>query len=110
MWLLSYLTKFTICGFSMVQGKEKVVVRYALNEKEYQFEVPAISDNLRCVFVSCNGFHEEEPSPPPRPKFHKRSSNTTSELGRYHLIIQGGDQVYAVPGSDSILPIIPNLN
>eukprot|EP01124_Arcella_intermedia_P021666 TRINITY_DN3078_c1_g1_i1.p1 TRINITY_DN3078_c1_g1~~TRINITY_DN3078_c1_g1_i1.p1 ORF type:complete len:712 (+),score=172.05 TRINITY_DN3078_c1_g1_i1:1-2136(+) len=113
-------------SFSMIRGKERVVVKYFFNDKNHEFEIPAISDNLRSLFVSCNGFHEEPATPPPRPKYHMwqqiLNHHKQSELGRYHLIIQGGDQVYAdplwhqiellkghEPGSKSVLPIQPNL-
>jgi hypothetical protein len=95
-------------------GEERQAV-YTLDGKQYAFIVPAKGASPRMAYGSCNGFSSERlrdkydhPDGEDEPKnadanwliMHARHIDKP-----YHLLVQGGDQVYA----DSLRPLLKNL-
>jgi len=79
--------------------KDRLIVHYSVAKTMNEFLVPAIKEPLRSIVVSCNGFHEDPPPEFKKEKFYlwKVANKRSEEIGGYHIIIQGGDQVYADP-------------
>lgn len=82
--------------------------KYTVNNKNFSFFVPGkTTENLQIAYASCNGSEAESPQKDPFPgrnalwehmaKTHKKNA--------YHILIQGGDQLYA----DSVWHEIPFL-
>jgi hypothetical protein len=92
-----HLWRFTTV---MARSEHKVIVHYSVSNKSHQFIIPGVGEPLRALSTSCNGFHEPPTEKLKNPPYYmwshalKRHHNT---VGGYHLIIQGGDQVYADP-------------
>eukprot|EP01123_Difflugia_compressa_P001454 TRINITY_DN116_c0_g1_i4.p1 TRINITY_DN116_c0_g1~~TRINITY_DN116_c0_g1_i4.p1 ORF type:complete len:707 (-),score=118.16 TRINITY_DN116_c0_g1_i4:156-2276(-) len=88
--------------FAIERSPESVSVNYSFNNQKNVFEIPAINEPPRSVFISCNGFHEE-PEGLKNDKYHMwkfingNHINNDDMVGPYHLLLQGGDQVYADP-------------
>ncbi|MFV3127323.1 alkaline phosphatase D family protein [Niveispirillum sp. KHB5.9] len=75
--------------------------RYRLDGIDYAVAIPESGADPRCVYISCNGF--SDPTVMAKHKYEKTNMwrNIAGRIGRetYHLLIAGGDQVYA----DSLL-------
>ncbi len=67
-----------------------------IHHHRYEYRVPARDDTPRCAVFSCNGFHDPE-------KDWDRFGGIEPmwgqmrEMGPFHLLIGGGDQLYADP-------------
>lgn len=81
------------------QGDAPFRVTYTLNGKENSFLVPAIGEPLRLTGTSCNGFHNpaEKVKLKNEEFFMWKVMNDEHKKEQFHLILQGGDQVYADP-------------
>ena len=88
----------TVWRFDLVaaRGPDDDVVRYTIDGAEASFTVPAKGRMPRMAFVSCNGFSD--------PKLMKRVDHAnerwvhlkrTHDAEPYHVLVMGGDQVYA---------------
>jgi PhoD related phosphatase len=82
------------------QNEEERTVEYALGDEApyYSFRVPAKGASPRIAYASCAGFHD------PEGKYARETVNKNAmwsvlkeehEKEPYHLLIMGGDQVYA---------------
>ncbi|MCE9635174.1 MAG: alkaline phosphatase family protein [Planctomycetes bacterium] len=78
------------------RGVEADTVTYAIDGLSRTFTVPAVDGVPRVAYVSCNGFSE--------PKLMKRVADRNDRwthlvsvhaAAAYHLLVMGGDQVYA---------------
>jgi len=89
--------------FAIARFPARHRVCYTFNGGTYKFEVPGLEEPIRCLFMSCNGFHDpEERKKLTSPEFEmwdhivrKHKKLSANGIGGYHLILQGGDQVYA---------------
>lgn len=81
---------------SITQTGDEKNVFYKIGESnEYQFSIPGIKKEMRIAYGSCAGFHE-------KPTVREEVQNELWKVMRnqqkkapYHLLIMGGDQVYA---------------
>lgn len=91
--------------FSLPQDEAESDAAYELAGQRWRVRVPAIGGALRLAYTSCNGV-EEITFKDPRVR-NERWCNLAAEHERrpFHLLIQGGDQLYA----DSIWTVIPSL-
>lgn len=81
---------------------------YTINGKTYNFTLPAKSaKTLRVAYASCNGSEADSPQKPPFPGRNAlwEHLEQTHAQSPFHLLIQGGDQLYA----DSVWRDIPFL-
>lgn len=94
--------------FSVTPALETTVHTYSINTRSYRFSVPGIkTEKLRVAYSSCNGSASESPSKkafPGRNALWEHMHQMHDEES-YHLLIQGGDQLYA----DSVWDDIPFL-
>lgn len=74
---------------------EKSVTYKIGDSKEYEFSVPGLKKEMRIAYGSCAGFHE-------KPSVRHTEKNELWQImlnhqkeTPYHLLIMGGDQVYA---------------
>eukprot|EP01102_Stenamoeba_stenopodia_P003762 TRINITY_DN1390_c0_g6_i1.p1 TRINITY_DN1390_c0_g6~~TRINITY_DN1390_c0_g6_i1.p1 ORF type:complete len:659 (+),score=114.22 TRINITY_DN1390_c0_g6_i1:436-2412(+) len=83
------------------QTETAQVVRYSVSEwpdETFWYEVPAWSQSPKIVFTSCNGFHSDSERarfPGARAGEMWRRINEQHWKSPFHLLIQGGDQIYA---------------
>lgn len=79
---------------------------YRVDDHRYTVALP-VGDRLRVAFTACNGDHDNDPADYDEP----RRNHCWLDLGRqheadpYHLLLQGGDQLYA----DDLWREIPQL-
>ncbi len=92
------------------QAEKEREVKYALtgDDTEYAYSVPARDQAPRIAYTSCAGFHD----PKEVRDIEGRKNAMWEDLaqrhreeGAYHLMVMGGDQVYA----DQIWEVIPQL-
>lgn len=78
--------------------KADVVVVVVVVVDELRYEVPAWGQPPKILFTSCNGFHsdtERARYPGARAGEMWRRVNEQHWKSPFHLLIQGGDQIYA---------------
>lgn len=94
--------------FSVTPALETTEHTYTINTHSYRFSVPGINtEKLRIAYSSCNGSASETPAKkivPGRNALWEHMHEMHKEES-YHLLIQGGDQLYA----DSVWNDIPFL-
>ena len=94
--------------FSVTPALETTEHTYTINTHSYRFSVPGINtEKLRNAYSSCNGSASETPAKkivPGRNALWEHMHEMHKEES-YHLLIQGGDQLYA----DSVWNDIPFL-
>lgn len=99
---------FWTFDFSVAQESETSRHIYAIDGKEYAFIVPGENtERLRIAYASCNGSEAEPPFRKPFPgrnALWEHMAETHTESA-YHLLVHGGDQLYA----DSVWNDIPFL-
>ena len=80
---------------------------YSMGERHFSVHVPGTGDGLRIAFTACNGipFHDAEEDQEGR---NERWRHLAAEHARqpFHLLLQGGDQLYA----DTIWSEVPPLD
>lgn len=94
--------------FSVAQLKHDTKHQYSINDRNYEFIVPGKNAQaIRVAYTSCNGSEAETPYTPPAPERNTlwKHLKNTHQQERFHLLIQGGDQLYA----DSVWRDIPFL-
>ncbi|HET9843829.1 MAG TPA: alkaline phosphatase D family protein, partial [Gammaproteobacteria bacterium] len=91
---------------SIEQGKTEKSVNYQIHNHTYAFTVPGTATSLHFGFASCNGFSDLSLM-----KDIKNRSimwerlQETHENKKYHILILGGDQVYA----DTVWSDVPSV-
>lgn len=94
--------------FAVEQSDNTSEHTYSINGRSYPFAVPGLkTDTLRIAFASCNGSEAENPLKKPFPGRNALWEHMaeTHKIDKYHILIQGGDQLYA----DSVWQDIPFL-
>lgn len=94
--------------FSVAQDQCDTECSYFINNQEFTFWVPGIdTDSLRIAYASCNGSEAESPHKKPFPGRNAlwEHLDDTHQEKKFHLLIQGGDQIYA----DSVWLDVPFL-
>lgn len=89
---------FWIFELSVDQEQDDTEHSYSINGKEYRFSVPGKeTEFIKVAYASCNGSENESPYNKPFPGRNAlwEHLDETHEENRYHLLIQGGDQIYA---------------
>lgn len=100
---------FWVFEFFVEQRQEAIEHIYTVNMQPYTFIAPGKNtEKLRIAYASCNGSEEETPLKTPSPDRNILWENIkeTHKERAYHLLIQGGDQIYA----DSVWKDIPFLS
>lgn len=90
-----------VYDFGFKQHKHTPIdVTYTINDKTHHFTVPSLEEPLNMTAVSCNGFHDpaEKAHLGDTPEFHMWDRMLREhKKHHFHLVLQGGDQVYADP-------------
>jgi PhoD related phosphatase len=83
------------------------IARYEALGQTHEFHVPTPNQPLRLAFAACNGSEKDEPGAPPFPAQNAMWAhlNIVHQTRPYHLMLQGGDQIYA----DSVWQRVPYL-
>lgn len=82
----------------VTQGAAERAVAYTLGGAAYTFVVPAADKSPRMIYTSCNGFSALKLMKQVKDKFANwRSVAEQHRQQPYHLLVMGGDQVYADP-------------
>lgn len=94
--------------FEVARAKKARTIRYshALGGRTDMFSIPAADASPRIAYASCNGFSD----PRDMKKVKDKNERWTHMAGKhaenaYHLLVMGGDQVYA----DSIWDTVPSI-
>ena len=92
--------------FSAPLGDEPARFRYKVLDQGYEVHLPAAGRTPRMAYTSCNGFSS------PKAMMAVRDKNAMWSVvakrhaaAPYHLLLQGGDQVYA----DSMWEVVPSM-
>jgi hypothetical protein len=98
---------FYAVDFSVPLTEAGQNIDYRAGTESFRFQAPPTSSQLRLAFVSCNGSEQDQPGAPALPAQnamwqHLNERHTTAP---FHLMLQGGDQIYA----DSLWRRIPTL-
>jgi hypothetical protein len=81
-------------------------ISYSVEDQTYTIAIPSKDGSPRMAYASCNGF-----SSPKIMKHVAEKNHLWTEMGKkhnatpYHLLLMGGDQVYADPIWDAVRPI-----
>jgi hypothetical protein len=99
--------RFWVFDFDVEKSAATASHHYDINGTGYEFSVPGAGDSLRIAYVSCNGAETESAFNKPLPgrnALWEHLEDTHCEQ-KFHLLVQGGDQLYA----DSVWRDIPFL-
>lgn len=115
----------TVRPDALMESKGQYVLRYSLDielepdtekrirygiagdESEWSFSVPSLESNrLRAAFVSCNGFSSNKERRHMEAPYERWEDlvdqHKNADQGPFHVLIMGGDQVYADPVWDQV--------
>jgi len=94
------------CRFSVKPGKDARTVDYSVGTAAYQLHVPAAGAAPHMAYGSCNGFSSLKAMKNVRDNNHLwRSMGDQHRAAPFHLLLLGGDQVYA----DSMWSTVPMM-
>jgi len=98
---------FYTADFSVPLTASGQTVSYRAGAESFCFQTPPTTGPLRLAFVSCNGSEQDEPGAPALPAQNAmwQHLNERHTAAPFHLMVQGGDQIYA----DSLWRRIPAL-
>ncbi|MGE5385106.1 MAG: alkaline phosphatase D family protein [Betaproteobacteria bacterium] len=95
------------CDFGIALGATAQTVGYRLGAEEWQFAVPAAGDIPNMAYASCNGFSSLKlMNDTKAPYALWRDLGQKHAERPYHLLLMGGDQLYA----DSLFDTLPALH
>jgi PhoD related phosphatase len=87
--------------FTIAQTQQPQTVAYQLTDREdgpFAFVVPPEGDAPRCAYASCNGFSDPKAMKNVRDKNALWTSMCEEhDKNSFHLLLMGGDQIYADP-------------
>jgi hypothetical protein len=81
--------------FALAMGPDPREATYAIGERSWRVAVPAIGGELRVAFTACNGDETEEGAWTTGRNERWTHLHRRNERAPFHLLIQGGDQIYA---------------
>ncbi len=81
--------------WSVPQTEESQEVAYSIGEASYHYVVPAADDKLRIAYGSCFGFHAPETMKKKDKEAMWKVLQQKHQNNPYHIMLMGGDQVYA---------------
>ena len=91
---------------SLPLGKEETTVSYTVAGREASVALPPVTGGRRLAFAACSGTDDEERDcVPPSRNALWRQLGATNARKPFHLLLQGGDQLYA----DTIWDAVPEL-
>ncbi len=98
---------FYAADFSVAAEPQGQRVTYRVGGEDFCFSAPGRDDRLRIAFASCNGTESDENDTPALPARNAmwKHLNERHAAQSFHLLIQGGDQIYA----DSVWRRVPAL-
>lgn len=98
---------FYAADFSLPLADQDQSIAYQAGSETFRFAVPGRNEKLRIAFSSCNGSEQDEPGAPALPAQNAmwQHLNERHAAQPFHLLIQGGDQIYA----DSVWRRVPAL-
>jgi hypothetical protein len=92
--------------FSLPLQREETAAHYAIAEERWPIRLPAFGGSLRLAYTACSGTEDDGEGPPPswRNLLWRRLA-AEHEKRPFHLLLQGGDQLYA----DTLWEKVPEL-